>query len=83
MKIKVPAEEEYKQLRKRKRRHFITGLVAGLILFGLNLTRVLYYGIETVEWYSWVAVGFGVIAFGVLARLFGGEFWRNLFGINK
>jgi len=43
-------------------------------------TRVFWYGLETVELYTWIALGFGVISFGFLARWFGREFWQRLFG---
>ncbi len=78
--IKIPAEEEFKNQKRVDRRNFIAGLVKGLIFFTLVGTRVFWYGLETVELYTWIALGFGVISFSFLARLFGREFWQRLFG---
>lgn len=76
MKIEVPTEEEENRKRKIKRRHFFLGILWGLFLFFLVGYKVFVYGFENVEWYSWLALGFGVLSFGILASKFGGEFWK-------
>jgi len=80
MNIRVPTEEESQKQKRIDRRNFIAGLITGLIFFSLVGTRVFWYGFETVELYTWLALGFGVISFGFLARWFGREFWQRLFG---
>ncbi len=76
MKIEVPTEEEYREEKKRKRRHLIGGLLFGLFLFGLIGLRIfLRYGIDQVAYYIWVALGLGVILLGFLAYKFDSLFW--------
>jgi predicted tellurium resistance membrane protein TerC len=55
-------------------------LSAGLVFFGLVGSRMFWYGFEKVELYTWIALGFGVVSFGFLAKWFGREFWQRLFG---
>jgi len=84
MDIQVPEESTFQSSKRKKTRQFLYGLIAGTILFGLNLSRiVLYYGIDEVEWYSWMVSAIGVVAFGLLARWKSGEFWKTLFGLNR
>jgi len=78
--IKIPTEEEAQNQKRTDRRNFIAGLVTGFLFFTLVGSRVFWYGLETVEPYTWIALGFGVVSFGFLARWFGREFWQRLFG---
>ncbi len=79
MRIEVPTEEE--EIKKRRFRHlnFFLGILWGLFLFFLVGYKVFVYGFENVEWYSWFALGIGVLSFGVLASKFGGEFWEVIY----
>jgi hypothetical protein len=77
--IKVPTEEENRKQRKADRRNFIGGLFTGFIVFGLIGSRIFWYGFDEVAMYTWLALGFGVISFGFLAKWFGLEFWQTLF----
>lgn len=59
------------------------GLITGLIVFGLIGMRVVFrYGFDKVETYTWIALGFGILSFGLLARWFGAEFWSRISGWN-
>lgn len=80
MKIKVPTSEEHREERHRKRRNFIGGFIVGIIFFGLASLRLFWLGIEEVEVYTWIALGFGVLSFGFLGMLFGSNFWKSIFG---
>lgn len=82
MNIQVPTEEENQKQRKVDRRNFIGGIIAGIVLFGLIGSRIFWHGFENVTIYTWLALGFGVISFGFLAKWFGSEFWQRLFGNN-
>lgn len=78
MKIQVPAEEESSKQKRNKLLNFLGGLVIGFIVFGFIGIRIFKNGFEKVETYTWIALGFGVISFGFLARWFGSEFWSIL-----
>lgn len=79
MEIKVPTPEECQKEKRRKIRHFIAGIITGIIVFGLISNRVIWWGADNVQIYTWIALCFGVLSFGFLAMWFGTDFWRQLF----
>lgn len=81
MKIDIPSEEETVRERKAKRRHFVGGILFGFIFFALVGLKIFQYGFEEVNPITWIALGFGVLSFGVLARWFGAEFWSRITGL--
>jgi uncharacterized membrane protein YccC len=82
MKIEVPTPENSKKEKRKKIRNFIAGLILGIIVFGLIGSRVFWWGIDNVQIYTWIALGFGALSFGFLAMWFGNEFWQRLLGNN-
>lgn len=75
MKIQVSTPEEHKADQKEKRSNLGCGLLTGFAFFFSSAIRVLYYGFDKVEVYTWIALSFGVISFGFLAYKFGDSFW--------
>lgn len=82
MKINIPTEEEYQESRKRKRIQAVFGFIFGVIFFAIAGTRIFRYGLDAVEIYTWIALGFGVLSFTILAWKFGDTFWQTLIGRN-
>jgi len=80
VKIDIPSEEEILRERTSKRRHFIGGIIFGFLFFALIGTQIFRYGFDEVNTITWIALGFGVFSFGVLARWFGAEFWSRITG---
>ena len=79
MKIKVPSPEEFAKEKRKKRRNFFVGLIIGLIFFGLGSLRLFWWGIDKVEIYTWIALGLGVLSFGIFGVLSGADFLKSIF----
>lgn len=81
MKIDIPSEEEHKIEKRRKLQNFLGGSIIGLILFGFGISRFwLIEGLHAIEFYTWIALAFGVLSFGIIGMLFGNDFWKSIFG---
>ncbi len=61
---------------KTKILRFVGGTLFGLGLFLLFGHKTLVYGYESVQNYTWYSIGAGSVSFGILAMIFGGDFWR-------
>lgn len=75
MQIQVPTPDEHQKEQRFKRKNLLLGLLAGVFFFSSSGSRVFRYGFGEVETYTWIALGFGVLAFGFLAYKFGDSFW--------
>lgn len=76
MQVQVPTPEEHQKEKRQKRKHLLLGLFVGIVYFGLIGTKIFFrHGFDEVAGYIWVALGFGVLAFGFLAYKFGHSFW--------
>ena len=75
MKIEVPTEEEFTKKRNSKRRDFVIGTLVGSLFFIPTAISLLPYGIDAIDWYTWLAIVFGILSFGVLGSKFGSSFW--------
>ena len=80
MKMQVPTPEESANKKREQVRRFVAGFVAGIVIFGLLGSRILWYGLESVNPVTWIALGIGALSFGFLSMKFGHEFWQRLFG---
>jgi predicted tellurium resistance membrane protein TerC len=76
MHIQFPTEEENRKQRKIDRQNFIGGIIVGCLIFGLIGIRLMLQGYASI--YTWIALGFGALSFGFLAKWFGAEFWQRL-----
>jgi len=81
VKIDIPSKEEILREQKSKRHHFIGGIIFGLLFFALAGTQIFRYGFDEVNTITWIALAFGVLSFGLLARWFGPEFWSRITGL--
>lgn len=80
MKINIPSEEEYKTEKRGKFLNFLGGSAIGVIFFGLGISRFWFWeGFNKIEVYTWLALGFGVLSFGIIGMLFGSDFWKSIF----
>lgn len=79
MKIEIPSSEESRKEKRRRFLNFLGGLIFGLIFFGIGTLRF-RGGYYEIEFYTWIALGFGVLSFGFLGMVFGSDFWKSIFG---
>jgi hypothetical protein len=81
MKINIPSKEELSKKRRRKFLNFLGGSIIGVIIFGVGSSRLWFRkGFNEIEFYTWIALGFGVLSFGIIGMLFGSNFWKSIFG---